>query len=113
VEDEEMIRRYLATGLQSMGHHARLVANGEDGLAAFAKDQFDLVLTDLGLPGMSGEDVARGIAATARGTPVILFTGWADQLQAESGAPDGIARVLSKPITLDLLASTLAAVCPG
>lgn len=113
VEDEEMIRRYLAVGLKGMGHETRLTANGEDGLAAFAQDPFDVVLTDLGLPGISGVDVARNIAQKSPGTPVVLLTGWAEQFQAESGSMEGVVRVLSKPITLDVLASTLAEVCPA
>jgi signal transduction histidine kinase len=114
VEDEETIRRYLSTGLKSMGHHLRLTECGEDGLAAFSTDgPFDLVLTDLGLPGISGEEVARAVAERSPKTPVVLLTGWADQLQAENDSLTGIACILSKPITLDALASTLATVCPA
>jgi CheY-like chemotaxis protein len=89
-----------------------VAADGEEGIAAFKDGTFDVVLTDLGLPGMSGEDVARAVAAKAPATPVVLLTGWADQLQAETDALEGVARVVSKPITLEVLARTLAAVCP-
>jgi signal transduction histidine kinase/CheY-like chemotaxis protein len=114
VEDEETIRRYLSTGLRSMGHQPCLTESGEDGLDAFSDDgPFDLVLTDLGLPGISGEDVARSVAERSPDTPVVLLTGWADQLRAEADSLVGVTRILSKPITLDALAKTLAAVCPG
>ena len=72
----------------------------------------DLVLTDLGLPGASGEDVARGALRLAPAMPVVLLTGWADQLQAQCESPEGVARVLGKPITLADLATTLGTLCP-
>ena len=81
---------------------------------AFAADgPFDVVLTDLGLPGISGEDVARSVAEQSPDTPVVLLTGWADQLRAEADSLVSVTRILSKPITLDTLAKTLEAVCPG
>jgi hypothetical protein len=42
--------------------------------------------------------------------PVVLLTGWADQLAADATLPEGVTRVLGKPVSLDSLASTLAAV---
>ena len=71
-----------------------------------------MVLTDLGLPGASGEEVARTVARHSPGTPVVLLTGWADQLLAEQGSPEGVTRILGKPVTIDDLTATLAAVCP-
>jgi CheY-like chemotaxis protein len=114
IEDEETIRRFLSTGLKSMGHQPCLAESGEDGLDAFSDDgPFDLVLTDLGLPGISGEDVARSVVESSPDTPVVLLTGWADQLRAEADSLVGVTRILSKPVTLDALAKTLAEVCPG
>ncbi len=110
VEDEESIRRFLQAGLTQLGHRPRLTASAEEGLTAFAEEAFDLVLTDLGLPGASGEDVARAIAQKAPQTPVVLLTGWATQLQAEMEPLEGVTRTLSKPVTLETLAATLTAV---
>jgi signal transduction histidine kinase/ActR/RegA family two-component response regulator len=110
VEDEESIRRFLSSGLTSMGHRPRITADAEEALAVFSEEDFDLVLTDLGLPGVSGEEVARVVSQKAPGLPIILLTGWADQLQAESHSLDGVTRILSKPISLDTLAATLRVV---
>ena len=69
------------------------------------------MLTDLGLPGISGEDVARKIAGQSSLTPVILLTGWSNQLR-DSGKPlEGVTLVLGKPVTLDTLKGALSAVC--
>jgi signal transduction histidine kinase len=110
VEDEESIRRFLNSGLTSMGHRPRITSDAEEALTIFSEDDFDLVLTDLGLPGVSGEEVARVVSHKAPGLPIILLTGWADQLQAESHSLEGVTRILSKPISLDTLAATLRVV---
>jgi signal transduction histidine kinase/CheY-like chemotaxis protein len=110
VEDEETIRRFLETGLTRLGHRPRLAADVEEATAALQEEPFDVVLTDFGLPGANGEEMARRVTARSSGTPVVLLTGWADQLQAEKRSMPGIARILSKPVTLETLASTLDSV---
>jgi CheY-like chemotaxis protein len=108
VEDEESIRRFLAAGLTQMGHRPRVAATGQEALAVFAEEPFDVVFTDLGLPDINGEEVARQIVARSPQTPVILLTGWADQVKSEAKPVAGVKHVLGKPVTLSTLASTLA-----
>jgi signal transduction histidine kinase len=107
IEDEESIRRFLGMALRQLGHRPRLTADGAEGLAAFAEEHFDVVLTDLGLPEVSGEEVARRVAGTV---PIVLLTGWADQLRAEVGTIEGVSYLLSKPVTMANLAASLTAV---
>ena len=101
----------MASGLKHLGHRPRLTADAQEGLTAFADEHFDVVLTDLGLPGASGEEVARAVARTSPGTPVVLLTGWSDQLRNEGHAPEGVTRILGKPVLLNTLAATLSAIC--
>jgi signal transduction histidine kinase len=110
VEDEERIRAFLCTCLAGLGHRPVVVADTVAALAALEAERFDVVLTDLGLPGASGEEVARAAAARRPPVPVVLLTGWADQLRAREATVDGVTRVLSKPVTIDTLRQTLAAV---
>jgi signal transduction histidine kinase/ActR/RegA family two-component response regulator len=111
VEDQESISRFLVTLLTHLGCSARAEATGEDGVEALARERFDLVLTDLTLPGLSGREVAQAAARSAPGTPVVMLTGQADRLEAEGGLPEAVTRLLAKPVTLETLASTLAALC--
>jgi CheY-like chemotaxis protein len=111
IEDEAAIRRFLEMGLLQLGHRPRLATDGREGLVAFAEEPFDVVLTDLGMPEVSGEEVASTIARNAPGTPVVLLTGWADQLQREIGAIEGVTHILSKPVTIANLSAALTAVC--
>lgn len=111
IEDEQSIRTFLTRALTRLGHHPQTTANAQEGLAAFSTERFDLVLTDLGLPGMSGEEVARIIARKSPATPVILLTGWSNQLKDEAQPVAGVAHILGKPVTLSTLSSAIAAVC--
>jgi signal transduction histidine kinase len=111
IEDEESIRRFLATGLTQLGHNPRVTADAEEGLTAFAEEHFDVVLTDLGLPGLSGEEVARTVGQRSPGTPVVLLTGWSNQLKDEAQPLEGVTCILGKPVSLRNLADTLTAVC--
>jgi CheY-like chemotaxis protein len=110
IEDEESVRRFLAEALTQLGHHPRTAADAREGLAAFAAERFDLVFTDLGLPDMSGEEVARCFARNSPATPIILLTGWSSQLKDEAQPLTGVTHVLGKPITLDALSSALKVV---
>jgi signal transduction histidine kinase/CheY-like chemotaxis protein len=110
VEDEESIRDFLSTCLTRLGHRPYLAADARTALAALAAEPFDVVLTDLGLPGVSGEEVTRAAARLQPPPAVVLLTGWAEQLQAHSTTVDGVTHVLSKPVTIDTLRQTLAAV---
>jgi CheY-like chemotaxis protein len=112
VEDQENISRFLSTLLTHLGCSVQAAGTGEEGVEALAREHFDVVLTDLALPGISGQRVAQAVARSAPGTPVVMLTGQADRLEAEGGLPEGVARLLSKPVTLETLASTLAGLCP-
>lgn len=107
VEDEEAIRRFLANALRQLGHQATVVGNAASALEVFAEGEFDVVFTDLGLPGISGEELARSIAERSPRTPVVLLTGWADQIEADNRVLPGVTCVLGKPVALSTLAATL------
>jgi signal transduction histidine kinase/CheY-like chemotaxis protein len=111
VDDEEGVRRFLSAGLQQLGYETHASATAEDALEVLSEQDFDIVLTDLGLPGMSGDDFARAVHEQNPRTPIVLLTGWGDQIKAENRHFDGVTHVLSKPVSLGALAQTLAAVC--
>jgi CheY-like chemotaxis protein len=111
VDDEESICRFLAAGLGHLGHRPRVASSAQEGLAAFAEEPFDIVLTDLGLPDASGEEVARQVAERSPQTPVVLLTGWADQIKAETKTITGVKYILGKPISLNSLLNTLTELC--
>jgi CheY-like chemotaxis protein len=112
VDDEESIRRFLTAALVQLGHRPRVASTGQEGLTVFATEAFDVVITDLGLPDISGEELARRLAEQSPQTPVVLLTGWADQIKSETRTIAGVRHVLGKPISLGNLVGTLNALDP-
>ena len=103
VDDEMIVRRVHSELLRRDGHQVEAVDSGPAALAAFARQPFDLVVTDMAMEGMSGEQLAVHIQKLAPGTPIILLTGFGDLIQAREQKVPGVSVVLGKPATLDKL----------
>jgi signal transduction histidine kinase/ActR/RegA family two-component response regulator len=109
IDDDANVRAAMADMLALEGHHVIAAASGPDGLARLqAGEVVDVVLTDLGMPGMTGWEVARALKAGHPELPVGLITGWGDEQRARFGDGDIADFVLSKPIRREMLAAALA-----
>ena len=108
VDDEPQIRRTLRSTLAARGYDVRLAATGEEALEAVAADAPDLVLLDLGLPGIDGIEVVRRLRATSTVPTVILTVrdGESDKIDAlDAGADDYV----TKPFAVGELLARLRA----
>jgi PAS domain S-box-containing protein len=101
IEDEEPIRDLLCDILVEGGHEVEAACSGSDGIELFKKKDFDLVFTDLGMPEMSGWQVAKEIKKINRNTPVALITGWEIQLKESEVRENGVNLVVTKPFQMD------------
>jgi signal transduction histidine kinase/ActR/RegA family two-component response regulator len=108
VDDEADNVDVLQELLELEHHRIRTARSGPAALALFEHgERFDLVLCDVGMPEMSGWQVAREIQRLAPGTPVWMLTGWANEI-AETDPRRALVRgVLAKPLDLDQLRSLL------
>jgi PAS domain S-box-containing protein len=97
IDDEENIRDILTDMLSSGDHEVVTAADGPEGLDKLEQGRFDLVFTDLGLPGMNGYDVAAAIKRKHPTLPVSLVTGWGATLDPEKARAHGVDLVISKP----------------
>jgi len=98
-EDDDSLRGFLARALERAGYEVKACADGEEAAAVLDED-WDLLLTDIVMPGMDGIEVARQAAALHPDLRIMFITGFAAvALAAGSQAPAG-AKVLSKPIHL-------------
>jgi CheY-like chemotaxis protein/anti-sigma regulatory factor (Ser/Thr protein kinase) len=118
VDDDPLILQSLRDTLASDGHVVVTADSGEAALSAFRAAQarltpFAAVITDLGMPFMDGGRLASAVKALSPSTPVILLTGWGQQLISEGDVPPHVNRVLSKPPKLRELRDTLAEYCPS
>jgi two-component system cell cycle response regulator CpdR len=99
-EDDDSLRAFLSRALQRAGYDVTACADGEEALAALGDHRWDLLLTDIVMPGVDGIEVARQAAAQQEGLRIMFITGFAAvALAAGDRTPPG-SRVLAKPVHL-------------
>lgn len=103
IDDEENIRNGLADNFELEGYNVLQASNGKDGLALIAKGGVDLVITDLRMDGMSGEEVVRHVTTENPGIPIIVLTGHGSIEEANKAIKSGAYYFLTKPLNLDHL----------
>jgi len=103
VDDEKNIREGLAEALTEDGYDVICAENGEEGWNLFNKGDIDLVITDLKMPGLGGDELMKKILAQSPGLPVIILTGQGTIDIAVNTIRDGACDFLSKPLDLDHL----------
>lgn len=103
VEDEEYIRESLKEILEMNGYKVTTAHNGEAGIEAAAKESFDILITDLKLPGMDGIGVIRAIKSASPDTACIVLTGYASVETAVEAMRVGAFTYLKKPLNKDEL----------
>jgi len=106
IDDEPLVLGVLESLLQQLGHQTQTASAGEQGLRLFRdsscnRQAFDVVITDLGMPGMDGRTLAKQLKSESPSTPVILLTGWGMFLKSEDRTAPSIDLVISKPPSLD------------
>lgn len=110
VEDEPLVREVLSVYLGEDEHLIVTADNGKEGLAAFQKQEFDLVLTDRAMPEMNGDVLATEIKKLKPDQKIILLTGFGDLMSGAGEQPSGVDLVVAKPFTLSTLRNAIAKV---
>ena len=103
IDDEKNIREGLAANFEMDGYNVKLAENGKQGLEFLAKGDIDLVITDLRMSGISGEEVLRKVTTETPGVPVIVLTGHGSIDSAVDAMRNGAYDFLTKPLNLDQL----------
>ncbi len=107
VDDSEEVREVLRELLSRHGYTVVTSPDGESGLLELESRTFELAMLDLGLPGISGLEVADRLKARWPATQVALMTGYGDRMAAEDAQTKGVDFVLAKPFSLDQLRSVV------
>lgn len=108
IDDEETIRELLSSILTRFDHDVTIATDGMGGIKVFETGRFDLVLTDLGMPGVSGWKVAQRIRAIDPDAVVILITGWGVELDGNGLKEKGVDFVISKPFRVKQIMETIS-----
>jgi len=107
VDDEEELVATLAERLGYRNFQAEYVTNGQAALKMLREQTFDLVVIDLKLPGMSGENLLSTIGAAYPNLPVLMVTGHGSGEPEASQKPTGAYDLLIKPINISVLVSKM------
>jgi signal transduction histidine kinase/ActR/RegA family two-component response regulator len=114
IDDEADNLDVLREVLELEGHEVATARSGPEALALIASgEQFDLVLCDVGMPEMSGWQVARELAGREDRPPVWMLTGWANEIGDSDPRLRTVRGVLAKPLDLDRLRTLLAGPLPA
>jgi CheY-like chemotaxis protein len=99
VDNDPQVLSILGEMLKDSGHHVLPVPSGPEALRVFVPSGFDLVITNVGMPEMSGWDVADRLRARDPNVPVIFITGWGLQEEDQARCRRlGISALLFKPV---------------
>jgi signal transduction histidine kinase len=99
VDDQEIICELIAEYLRNDGHQVTMSANGRQALERFSTSDIDLVITDQSMPEMNGTQLAATLKQRAPGIPVVLLTGFGEEMQALGELPEGVDLVIGKPVS--------------
>jgi PAS domain S-box-containing protein len=106
VDDEPDVCESLASMVAAMGHQVSTARDGLEAVAIVAKQDVDVIVTDLGMPGINGIELASRVAAVKPWIAVVLMTAWAVDFGPEP--PQGIGSIVSKPATMGVLQHAMA-----
>jgi len=115
VDDEKTLVDLGRQMLERLGYHVVCRTSSIEALELFKNrpDRFDLVITDMTMPNLTGDRLAGQIMSIRPDIPVILCTGFSEQISEESARKIGIREFILKPLVMDKLATAVRAVLDG
>jgi DNA-binding response OmpR family regulator len=107
IEDDEEMRSLLKDFFEEEGFETDSVSNGVDALRMLSKDHFDLVITDIRMPGLTGLDILPRIRSLKPETPIIVMTAYGSDDVRRRSLERGATTYLEKPIHLSKLRTVI------
>jgi len=104
VDDEDFVRELLGEILEGEHCDVYLAESGSQALSVFSEMEFDGIFTDVGMPGMSGWELAREIRQINKSIPIAVITGWGEAVGSHEQKAAGVNWVVAKPFTADRIA---------
>ncbi|HEV3468379.1 MAG TPA: ATP-binding protein [Pyrinomonadaceae bacterium] len=108
VDDEQAVRELLCEILESEGHGVRAASSGPEALRLFREGSFDAVFTDIGMPGMSGWELAHAVREIDSRVPLAVITGWGEAVGSAEQQAAQVDWVVTKPFTTDRITQLAA-----
>jgi CheY-like chemotaxis protein len=99
VDDDPAVRKSFDRVLSGKGYAVITAENGEEALRKLNEEKYDLVYSDIRMPGMSGLEVAEKVRARRPWTPVVIITGYGTDIAEERAKAAGVSKFLHKPLS--------------
>ncbi len=114
VDDEPMLATLIGKLLKTQGYESHVFTDSRLALTAFesSSQDYSAVITDLSMPGLRGDQLARQLLALQPHLPILLCTGFSDQIDAQAAQNMGIRLFLQKPVQPKVLFQALARLLP-
>jgi signal transduction histidine kinase/CheY-like chemotaxis protein len=112
VDDEDFVRDLLGDILEGEDCDVYLAATGSEALSVFREMEFDGVFTDVGMPGMSGWELAREIRQINSQIPIAVITGWGEAVGSHEQKAAGVNWIVAKPFTAERIAELVQDIKP-
>jgi CheY-like chemotaxis protein len=103
VDDDPVVSESFDRVLSSKGYAVITAANGEEALRKLNEEKYDVVYTDIRMPGMSGLEVAEQVKARKPWTPVVIITGYGTEAAEARATAAGVAGFLHKPLSPEMI----------
>ena len=105
IEDEKKVAKFLEQGLREEKYHVDVAFDGDEGLAKALSESYDLIITDIMLPGKSGIEVIKEVRAAKRTVPVLCLTAKTEIGEKVEGLDAGADDYLTKPFLFEELSA--------
>ena len=103
VDDDPVVRKSFQRVLSGKGYAVITAQNGEEALRKLSEEKYDVVYTDIRMPGMNGLEVAEQVKARRPWTPVVIITGYGTDAAEARAKAAGVSGFLHKPLTPDMI----------
>ena len=114
VDDDELVSEYLGALLEAESYDVVVLNEPVAALNYFKEhpDDFDLVITDQVMPGLTGVEISQAILELRPSIPILLITGYSEKITAENATSFGLSGFFSKPINEDLFLNKISQLAP-
>ena len=106
IDDDPVVGKSFDRVLSPKGYAVISAANGAEALDKIAKERYDVVFTDIKMPGMDGLEVAKRIKGSNPWMPVVIVTGYGSEANEMQARQLGVSHFLHKPLTPELIEAT-------
>lgn len=110
VDDEELIRRLMDQLLTAAGYHVTTAIDGREGVGLLEHERFDLLISDMVMPYMSGAELLAAAKRLDPELPVVIMTGYPSVASAKELMQEGAVDYITKPFDVDVVAAKVAAI---